>query len=52
VLLSLAGDRCNGSTVAVVGAELVERHAITPSYSLWDVSPPRVYAAADAALFE
>ena len=52
VLLSLTGDRCNGSTVTVVGAELVERHAVTPSYSLWDVSPPCVYAAADTALLE
>lgn len=52
VLLSLTGDRCNGSTVTVVGAELVERHAVTPSYSLRDVSPPCVYAAADTALLE
>lgn len=52
MLLSLAGDRCNGSTVAIVGAELVERHAVTPSYSLRDVSPPCVYAAANTALLE
>ena len=52
VFLSLAGDCCNGSTMAVVGAELVERHAVAAGYGFWDVGSPCVDAAADTAFLE
>jgi hypothetical protein len=52
VFLPLAGDRRNGGTVAVVGTELVERHAVTPSYSFRDVGSSCVDAAADTTFLE
>jgi hypothetical protein len=52
VFLSLAGDRCNGSTVPVVGAELVERHAVAPGYGFGDVGSSCVDAATDTASLE
>lgn len=52
VFLSVAGDRCNGSTMAVVGAELVKRHAVAAGYRFWDVGSPGIDAATDTAFLE
>lgn len=52
VFLSVTGDRCYGGTVAVVGAELVERHAVAAGYCFWDVGSPGINAAADTAFLE
>lgn len=48
----MAGDRCNGGPVAVVGAELVERHAVAAGYGFWDVGSPGIDAATDTAFLE
>jgi hypothetical protein len=52
VFLPLTGDRCNGGTMAVVGTELVERHAVTPSYGFRDVGSSGVDTTADTAFLE
>lgn len=52
MFLALTGDRCNGGAVAIVGTELVERHAVTPSYGFRDVGSSGVDTTADTAFLE